>query len=118
MKIGSKIQKIREIKGYSQEVVADELGISQAAYSKLEQNQTSLSLDKIYALAEVFGISVEQLLSFDENNILNNHHQQGGNAANVIVQSFSEKERDLYESKIKHLEEEVLFLRSLLQKNE
>ena len=115
MKVGNKIQKIREIKGFSQESVAAELGISQSAYSKLEKGQIAVTIEKLYAIAKVFEVPVEKLLTFDESNVLHNHQQKGGNAANVILQTPSDKERDLYENRIKHLEEEVAFLRSLLK---
>jgi transcriptional regulator with XRE-family HTH domain len=41
--IGEKIRKIREFRGYSQEVVAENLGISQPAYSKIETSGTEIT---------------------------------------------------------------------------
>jgi transcriptional regulator with XRE-family HTH domain len=36
MELGTKIKKIRELRNLTQEYLADQLGISQPAYSKLE----------------------------------------------------------------------------------
>ena len=36
IKIGAKIRRIRQLKGYSQEYMATSLGITQNSYSKLE----------------------------------------------------------------------------------
>lgn len=41
---GTIIKKIRESKSLKQETVAKELGISQAAYSKIENNITELTV--------------------------------------------------------------------------
>ena len=52
-----KIRKTREIKDYSQEYVAEKLGISQTAYSKLENGQTNISVKRLIKLAEILEIS-------------------------------------------------------------
>lgn len=111
MNIGLKIRKIRELKGFSQEYMADILKISQAAYSKLEKND-NIGMDKIKSIATIFKIDPIQLISFDENHIFNNYNQQGGNAASILIQSLNDNERALFQDRIKHLEDEVIFLRS------
>lgn len=50
------------MKGYSQEYVANELGISQNAYSKLESGKTEISVKRVYEIALVLGISIYELL--------------------------------------------------------
>jgi transcriptional regulator with XRE-family HTH domain len=57
MTTGDKIRIQRLTKNYSQEYMAFMLDISQAAYSKLERNETELSLKRIYAIAEILEIS-------------------------------------------------------------
>lgn len=42
-----KIKKIRELKGYSQDYVANKLAISQRAYSKIESGETRLHWDRM-----------------------------------------------------------------------
>lgn len=42
MKIGDKIRSLRMIKGYSQENMADILGISSIAYGDIERNKTDV----------------------------------------------------------------------------
>lgn len=41
--IGIKIRKIRELKGFSQEYMANNLGITQRAYGKLENQETKIT---------------------------------------------------------------------------
>jgi transcriptional regulator with XRE-family HTH domain len=65
--MGEKIRRQRVIKGFSQESVAFELGISQNAYSKIERNETEVSVKRIYQIAKALNVPVQSLLpkSFD-----------------------------------------------------
>jgi len=62
MQFGNAIRIQRVIKGYSQEYMASRLNISQNAYSKLEREETELSVRRIYEIAEILEVSVYQLL--------------------------------------------------------
>lgn len=53
----NKLKEIRLKNNYTQEYVASELGITQKAYSKLENGQTCLSQDKIIKLVKIYNIS-------------------------------------------------------------
>lgn len=53
----NKLKEIRLKNNYKQEYVASELGITQKAYSKLENGQTCLTVDKIFKLAKIYNIS-------------------------------------------------------------
>lgn len=55
---GKKIKQLREAKGLKQEVVAKEMGITQAAYSKIENNITQLTVRHCKILSRVFGENV------------------------------------------------------------
>lgn len=48
-------------KGYSQEVMAEMLGISQNAYSKMERGKTKLSISRLQNITHILGVSVEHL---------------------------------------------------------
>jgi transcriptional regulator with XRE-family HTH domain len=114
--IGGKIKKIRVLKGFSQEYVANELHLTQRAYSKLEQNETALTWDKLVRLGEVFEISPSDLITFDDNFVLNNCTQSGKN--NTINNYLSQELIESFQSRIKHLEEEVAFLRTMASKTQ
>lgn len=60
--IGEKIRIQRQIKNYTQEYMSWALEISQAAYSKIERDETELSISRIYAIAEILEISPFTLL--------------------------------------------------------
>jgi len=55
--IGDRIRAARLEKNYSQFYMAFLLDISQASYSKIERNETTLTLLRIYQIAEALEIS-------------------------------------------------------------
>lgn len=55
--IGEKIRIQRVTKRYSQEYMAFCLEISQAAYSKIESGETTLTLPRVYEIAEILEVS-------------------------------------------------------------
>lgn len=60
--LGDHIRKKREELRISQEAVAYELEMSQAAYSKIERNETKMKVEQVYKIASYFGISIYELL--------------------------------------------------------
>lgn len=59
---GDKIRIQRLTKNYSQEYMAFMLEISQAAYSKVERNETEISLRRLFEIAEILKISAFELM--------------------------------------------------------
>lgn len=62
MSFTEKIRLQRLAKGYSQEYMANELNISQNAYSKLERGETELSVNRAYEIASILGVSIYVLV--------------------------------------------------------
>ncbi|HMP92521.1 MAG TPA: helix-turn-helix transcriptional regulator [Phnomibacter sp.] len=62
---GTIIKKLRENKGLKQETVAREMGISQAAYSKIENNITELTVRHCKMLSRIFGVNVYDYFDHD-----------------------------------------------------
>lgn len=63
MNTTSTMRILRESKGFSQEYVGSVLGIEQNTYSKLENGQIQLTLDRINKLAKLYDVSAELLIS-------------------------------------------------------
>lgn len=57
-----RIRALREYNKLTQFEVADRLGISQAAYSRLEKGEIEVSVLKLMALSEVYGVQLHELL--------------------------------------------------------
>lgn len=114
--IGLKIKKVREIKGYKQEFMAEKLDISQQSYSNLESGKIDVPFTKLESIAEIFQMRIEDLVSFDEKLVLNNYGSIEGNQYANINNNFPEKLEKLYEDKIKLLEDKIAYLEEALRK--
>ncbi len=66
LEIANRLQQLRKEKGYSQEELANELGISRQAVSKWERAESSPDTDNLICLARLYGVSLDELLSTDE----------------------------------------------------
>ncbi|MCD9576927.1 helix-turn-helix transcriptional regulator [Flavobacterium soyae] len=105
--IKNKIKNIRELKNYTQEYMADQLGVTQAGYSKIEKGRTILSYAKLVEIARILEVSVEDIISFDSQRYFNNYNTVKGNNNNgsILINSSSDEAlKELYEDKIKLLE--------------
>ncbi|MEH6309088.1 helix-turn-helix domain-containing protein [Olivibacter sp. CPCC 100613] len=60
--ISSRIKKIRVSKGFSQEYISYNLGISQATYNKIENNKISLKLNTFITLCKILEVSAFELI--------------------------------------------------------
>ncbi|WP_431241925.1 helix-turn-helix transcriptional regulator [Flavobacterium sp. P21] len=105
--IKNKIKSIRELKNYTQEYMAEQLGVTQAGYSKIEKGKTVLSYVKLVEIARILEVSVEDILSFDSERYFNNFNKVIGNNNGSILINTEENSttlKILYEDKIKLLE--------------
>lgn len=84
----TRLQELRKMNGYSQEVLAEKLGVSRQSISKWERAEASPEIDNLMALAKIYGITVDDLLDTDKDK--------------VIVQDPKTKEKD-FKGKFKSL---------------
>ena len=109
-----KLKQLRELKNFTQEHVAQQLGLSTRAYSKIETGETQLTINRLNEIATIFGVDPIEALGFDHQNIFNNYGTQEGNIA-VSQVLVPDKLIEQYEKRIEQLESEVLFLRALVK---
>jgi len=113
-KIGKRIRALREVKGFSQEEMAEKLHISQSAYSRIETGETNGWVHLIEKLCEELDIKPDELFggieSVNQNDMENHSSAVLNNVysdAHITINHLSDKVVELYEEKIKHLEEEI-----------
>lgn len=112
--IKNKIKSIRELKNYTQEYMAEQLGVTQAGYSKIEKGKTILSYVKLVQIARILEVSVEDILSFDSERYFNNFNKVIGNNNGSIMINTEENSSTL---KVLY-EDKIMLLEKLLQKTE
>lgn len=61
-----RLREIRMKRGFTQQAMANLLGISLNGYQKYEQAERSPSLDCLVQIADIFDISIDYLLCRDE----------------------------------------------------
>jgi transcriptional regulator with XRE-family HTH domain len=120
--IGKKICRVRELRNIKQETLADVLGVSQQAVSKIEQSEhvEDATLERV---AKALGVTADAIRNFDEEktimNIQNNYdsssHNSGPNYSctfnplDKLMEALEENKR-LYEALLKEKEERIKLL--------
>lgn len=66
MKLNEKILYYRKAAKLSQEELAEQIGVSRQAVSKWELDAATPEIDKLLALARIFGVTTDELLSEDD----------------------------------------------------
>lgn len=62
----SRIKEVRESRHVIQEIVADELGVTQQAFSKYERDITTIKTDVLIKLAKYFNVTTDYLLGLSD----------------------------------------------------
>lgn len=58
---------LRKIHGYSQDELAEKIGVSRQTLSKYETGESYPDIEKCKLLADIFGTSLDDLVSYDKN---------------------------------------------------
>jgi|SRR3954465_9942304 len=96
------LEKIRKLKGFSQQYMAGQLHISQNAYSKIERQETKkISAKTLTAICEVLEIEITTLENFDPFQAIKQLADSDLNATLLLqILTSLEKVTMLYESVI------------------
>ena len=60
------ISMLRNVNGYSQEEVAEKIGISRQAYAKWEKGETVPDVERCQKLAELYGVTIDSLVKYSD----------------------------------------------------
>ena len=106
---GKNIRTLRHEHGWSQEDVANRLGISIPAFSKIETGVTDINLSRLEQIANIFEVSVVNLLSLE--------YTQEPSTQDLSLNIIQKKLVDR-ETEIANLQRKVILLyEELLNKN-
>jgi len=106
--VGRRIRKIREERGIKQENIADEMGITQSSYGRLEKNDNRLTATKLTKISEILNVSISTLFGEKAANII---HENKGDNAQAHIDTFIQQDKEYIES----LKDEIRFLRRMLE---
>ncbi len=105
--IGSRIKKLRSEKGYSQEYLADRLGVSQATLSNIESGKTKPDIDVVKNVCEELEVAILELIEDRKTVYQENNEQAVGYIADTQNFYVSDKLIEQYEARIKELQERI-----------
>lgn len=60
------ISILRSVNGYSQEEVAEKIGVSRQAYAKWEKGETVPDVERCQKLAELYGVTIDSLVNYSD----------------------------------------------------
>ncbi len=101
----------RESKGYTQEYMAEMLGICQSTYAHLESGKVNMGIGRLLRIADILEINVLELLEDGSGQVT-----QNSNSSPISRSSAAETvSHPVYERLIGELLNEIEFLRSLVR---
>ena len=126
MSVHEKIKLVRQSKGLTQEEVAEKLNMSVSSYGDIERGDSDVKLSKLEKIADLFGISINDLFNLTDKSVLNLAYKQ--NQSNWTINSNSldylqiktelEKQLLVVELKDKEItmkDREIAYLKELLE---
>ena len=124
MSVNEKIKLIREAKGFTQEQVAEKLGVSPTAYGNIERGDNDPKLSKLEKIAEILGIRLPELVDSSEKGNLNINFNKGeknticiGTSAielekQLLIIELKDKEITMQQREIENLKEIITLLKT------
>ena len=113
-KIINKIREIRKDRGYSHEYMAHLLDISQVAYSKIEKNETKLTVERLFKIAEILEAKIEDILDIKADKVYK-QDLKDNSIGHQEIQNMYQDNKEVYEKLIASKDEQIGLLKSLLE---
>ena len=107
--VSKRIRQLRVLKGISQEYMAEELGITQPSYARLEAEDSRINIERLKIIAKILEVSLSDLLN----------EEPFSNIPRLALKSEKQNIKeaiDINSEHVKFLREEIIFLRGLLNK--
>ncbi|MEM9023557.1 MAG: helix-turn-helix transcriptional regulator [Bacteroidota bacterium] len=106
------IRSLRELRGYSQEYMAESLGITQSSYARFENEPKKIDFRLIERIADICEIPMDKLIAFHD------FESRDGQAVSDTQDTYRPMNVKLLEEKVRHLEEVNTVLRTQLKDKE
>lgn len=93
--IGNKLKALRLTHCLSQKIIADQLNISVPAYSKIETGQTDISFAKVQQIADMYNVTVIELLKIGESVSKNDQYPDIKRQLDELTEKYNEQQKKL-----------------------
>ena len=117
MDVVENIRTIRKHKGISHEAMAMNLGISQTAYTKIEQRETKLTVERLQKIAEILDVKLGELLELEPQSFHQEIHNNNSVTAisHQKVETLYQENKEVYEKLIASKDEQIALLKQMLE---
>ena len=101
LQIAQRLQTLRQANGYSQEALAEKLGLSRQAISKWERAESSPDTDHLIELAKLYGVTLDELLFGTDADAVSSDAPQPDSCE--IPDEENEEPSELYQQNLRNL---------------
>lgn len=104
MQTHEKIRFLRELNQWSQEEMAEKLAMSTGGYAKIERGESSINLNRLEQIADLFHLNVLEFIQFGTQGFffqINDNHNNNNN--NTDISFFSSKNEQSEIEKLKNM---------------
>ena len=110
-KLGQNIRKLRELRNFTQQYMAEKLEMTQGNYARIENEEIHLSDDRLGKISTLLGYSPEFIIQFDVERI-HDMVADKKEVREVFSYQISPELKELYESRIESLQSYVNSLKA------
>lgn len=106
------LRRIRELHNFSQEYVAEQLGISQSNYSRIENGSIMLDMDRLLTIASLY--HVEPIMFLDCKDKIESICQNGRKCPLKLLDDSDESSSNSHLKRIERIEKKLIELNATL----
>jgi transcriptional regulator with XRE-family HTH domain len=110
-KVIGNIKTIRETKNYSEEYMADKMGISQSTYNRKENGEGDFTLTELIKAADVLEVSVSKIIDMDLAKIITQQYFHDHATGNQNIIEHQTVMNEGYQLAAEQFKEENTFLK-------
>lgn len=125
MQIHEKLKVMRQCRDWTQEELAEKLGLAVNTYAKIERGETTIKLDKLKKIAQIMSVNIKELIDTNEKTVLNyaEHCDNNRNLQCHIVLTETQCAHELEKAQlllnerdreIKSLNEQIIQLKEII----
>jgi len=126
MEVHKKIKFVRQFRGWSQEKMAEKLGMTLNGYTNIELGKTDPPISRVKQISETLGVDLGELVGLNDKNVLNFidfHHNDfnvGNNTHsqiqhNTIDQTTCKHELEKANLIIEQKDKEIAYLKEMIE---
>jgi transcriptional regulator with XRE-family HTH domain len=119
MQIYEKIRFLRQMRGWSQEDMANKLEMSPGGYANIERGETDVQISRLEKIAQNFDMDLMELVSFGEKNVIHIINGENGRIGstfqNVTTQKDLVSEIDKLNFMVEQKDKEIQYLKDIIE---